>query len=120
MEKNAEEKNLISYEEKGIFSGIISFFKNLLFRKSNVVIATEIPSIHNDNHVENDFKCSIKVIDEELNKLKQDVENEKIAITDLTEEQIDKLQEVYNKQIENDKIRLSELQRQLKHLKAKS
>ena len=116
MRKNTDEKNLIVYDENSIFSGILRFFRKLLYGKNHEIITTETSTIQNTVNVKTDFLQSLKVIDEELEKLKQDIESRKIAITDLTEKQIDKLQKVYDKQIENDKIRLSDLQRKLKHL----
>ena len=116
MKKNTEEKSLIVYKENNIFNKIISFLKNLFSTKNDEHIIKNPSTINNTINTKNDFLEKLKVIDDELEKLKQDIKNKKISIIDLAEEQIDNLQKYYDKQIENDKIRLNELKRKLAYL----
>ena len=121
MKRNTEEKSLMIIEEKNIFSRIIHFLKNLFHHKNDDIISIENTSDENSKESKNEFLNTIKiVVDEELEKLKDKIEAGKIIIEDLTEEQIDRLQILYDKQIDNDKVRLDELKRKLAYLTSNS
>ena len=104
MEENTQEKNLIEKKEKvNVFSKIKNFFKNL-FSKKQVIIEEkdEIEEVTVDEPI-NDFRESIKMTEAEeaqLLDLQKRYRRGKIAINDLTDEQIDALCDLYDKQIE--------------------
>ena len=100
MGENTQEKNLIEKKEKiSIFGKIKNFFKNLFSKKQEEVVEEEIVS----QEVNNDFRESIKMTEDEETKL-LDLQNRyrrgEIGENDLTEEQIDALCDLYDKQIE--------------------
>jgi len=101
MEENTQEKNLIEKKEKiNFFQKIKNFFKNL-FGKKQVEVNEEIVAEQQESS--NEFKDSIKMTEEEENQLLE-LQNKyrrgEIAENDLTEEQIDALCDLYDKQIE--------------------
>jgi len=100
MEGNTQEKNLIEKKEKGLLNKIRNFFKNL-FGKKQVEVNEEIVAEQQESS--NEFKDSIKMTEEEENQLLE-LQNKyrrgEIAENDLTEEQIDALCDLYDKQIE--------------------
>ena len=100
MEENTQEKNLIEKKEKiSIFGKIKNFFKNLFSKKQEEVVEEEIVS----EEVNNDFRESIKMTEAEENQLldlQKRYRRGEIAENDLTEEQIDALCDLYDKQIE--------------------
>ena len=110
MGENTQEKNLIEKEEKSLFGKIKSFFKKL-FGKKQVEINDE-PVVEQEEAV-NDFKETIKMTEDEETKLlelQKRYRRGEIAENDLTEEQIDALCDLYDKQIEEIKesIRIKE------------
>ena len=100
MGENTQEKNLIEKKEKGLLNKIRNFFKNL-FGKKQVEVNEEIVAEQQESS--NEFKDSIKMTEEEENQLLE-LQNKyrrgEIAENDLTEEQIDALCDLYDKQIE--------------------
>lgn len=104
MEENTQEKKLIEKGEKiNLFGKIKNFFKNL-FSKKQVIIEEkdEIEEVTVDEPI-NDFRESIKMTEAEeaqLLDLQKRYRRGKIAINDLTDEQIDALCDLYDKQIE--------------------
>ena len=101
MEGNTQEKNLIEKKEKiNLFGKIKNFFKNL-FGKKQVEENEEI--VVEQQESSNEFKDSIKMTEEEENQLlelQKKYRRGEIAENDLTEEQIDALCDLYDKQIE--------------------
>lgn len=110
MEENTQEKNLIEKEERNLFGKIKNFFKKLFFK-----------NVETENYQEetieetkaNEFKESIKMsVDEEkeLLDLQARYRRGEIAENDLTEEQIDALCDLYDRQIDelNESIRIKE------------
>lgn len=101
MEENTQEKNLVEKNE-GLFSKIKNFFKNLFGKKSNVENAV-VENVSNKKEENNSFKESIKMTETEETKL-LDLQTRyrrgEIGESDLTEEQIDALCQLYDKQIE--------------------
>lgn len=102
MEENTQEKNLIEKNEKSIFGKIKNFFKKLFNKKENVVNETveESSASVKEN---NEFKEYIKMTEDEETKLLElqaRYRRGEIGQNDLTEDQIDALCDLYDKQIE--------------------
>lgn len=101
MEENTQEKNLIEKKESSFFGKIKSFFRNLFGKKNNennTVAETE----NNNVKVNNDFREHIKIIEDDdtkLLELQRKYRNGEIGEDDLTDEQIDDLCDLYDKQI---------------------
>ena len=100
MEENTQEKNLIEKKEKAsIFGKIKNFFKNI-FSKKQVEIVEEETIVKETN---SEFKESIKMTEDEETKLldlQRRYHRGEIAENDLTDEQIDAICDLYDKQIE--------------------
>ena len=110
MEENTQEKNLIEKEEKSLFGKIKNFFKKLFFKKAEKENCQE-EIVEETNS--NEFKESIKMSEDEekvLLDLQARYRRGEIAENDLTEEQIDALCDLYDRQIEklNESIRIKE------------
>jgi len=110
MEENTQEKNLIEKEERNFFGKIKNFFKKLFFKKAKKESCQ-------DETIEepkaNEFKESIKMSEDEekiLLDLQERYRRGEIAENDLTEEQIDALCDLYDRQIDelNESIRIKE------------
>lgn len=102
MEENTQEKNLIEKNEKSIFGRIKNFFRKLFNKKENVVNETveESSASVKEN---NEFKEYIKMTEDEETKLLElqaRYRRGEIGQNDLTEDQIDALCDLYDKQIE--------------------
>ena len=99
MEENTQEKSLI--KKDGFFGKVKNFFKNLFKKKDKNVVKNDNSKKENSN-----FKENIKVVELEdseeikLIELQKRYRRGEIAENDLTEEQIEALSELYNKQIE--------------------
>lgn len=110
MKENTQEKNLIEKKEKmNLFGKIKNFFKNL-FSKKQVEVVEEKNVIKETN---NEFKESIKMAEDEeikLLELQERYRRGEIAENDLTDEQIEALCDLYDKQIEElkESIRIKE------------
>ena len=110
MEENTQEKNLIEKEERNLFGKIKNFFKNLFLKKAKKESCQE-EVIEETNA--NEFKESIKMSEDEekeLLDLQARYRRGEIAENDLTEEQIDALCDLYDRQIDelNESIRIKE------------
>ena len=102
MEENTQEKSLIKKE--GFFGKVKNFFKNLFKRKDK---NNKNESVDNNSVNENNnFKANIKVAEAEdaeevkLIDLQKRYRRGEIAESDLTEEQVEALGELYDKQID--------------------
>lgn len=102
MGENTQEKNLIEKKEKiNVFRKIKNFFKNLFTKKQD---EEEVEIVEEST---NDFKETIKMTEDEETKLLELQERYRrgeLGENDLTEEQIDALCDLYDKQIEELKI----------------
>ena len=102
MGENTQEKNLIEKKEKSVFVKIKDFFKNLFKKKvknSNPVEDEQNVKVEENN---NEFKEAIKITEDEEAKLldlQKRYHRGEIAENDLTDEQIDSLCLLYDKQI---------------------
>lgn len=106
MEKNTQEKSLVQVNENSIFYKIKRFFKNL-FNK-NVDTTDNYGAIEENNNSvksenkKNSFMESIRNIEDEetkLLKLQKQYRSGEIKEEELTEEQINSLCNLYDKQI---------------------
>ena len=102
MGENTQEKKLIEKKES-FFSKVKNYFKSLFNKKANKNNDIEKNSV---NEKSNNFKKNIKIEEDEENEEMKILELQKryrrgeIAGNELTEEQVEALSELYNKQIE--------------------
>ena len=113
MEENTQEKNLIEKNEKSIFGRIKKFFKKLFNKKENAVENETVEENSASVKENNEFKEYIKMTEDEETKLldlQARYRRGEIGQNDLTEEQIDALCDLYDKQIEelNKSIKIKE------------
>ena len=107
MKENTQEKSLVQVNENGIFYKIKSFFKNLFNRNNNTTnyaIVKEDKSIVESENTKNTFMESIKNIENEetkLLKLQKQYRSGEIKEEELSEEQINSLCKLYDRQIAN-------------------
>lgn len=108
MEKNTQEKSLVQVNENSIFYKIKRFFKNL-FNKNVDTTDNYVAIEYNNNSVESEnkkisFMESIRNIEDEetkLLKLQRQYRSGEIKEEELTEEQVNSLCTLYDKQIAN-------------------
>ena len=108
MKENTQEKSLVQVNENGIFYKIKSFFKNLFNRNNNTTnnyaIVKETESLVANENKKNSFMESIKNIEDEetkLLKLQKQYRSGEIKEEELSEEQINSLCKLYDRQIAN-------------------
>lgn len=108
MKENTQEKSLVQVYENGIFYKIKKFFKNLFNRNNNTAnnyaIVKEDKSILESKNTKNYFMESIKNIEDEetkLLKLQKQYRSGEIKEEELSEEQVNSLCKLYDKQIAN-------------------
>lgn len=107
MKENTQDKSLVQVNEKSIFYKIKKFLRSL-FHKTNsnveTINITETTAINNQNSNKNSFMESIRNIEDEetkLLKLQKQYRSGKIKEEELTEEQVNSLCALYDKQISN-------------------
>ncbi len=106
MKKITQEKSLVQVNENSIFYKIKRFFKNL-FNKNAETTANYVDIEDNNNSIENEnrknsFVESIRNIEDEetkLLKLQKQYRSGKIKEEELTEEQVNSLCILYDRQI---------------------
>lgn len=108
MKENAQEKSLVQFNENGVFYKIKKFFKNLFNRNANTTnnfgIVKETESLVASENKNNSFMESIKNIEDEetkLLKLQKQYRSGEIKEEELSEEQVNSLCKLYDKQIAN-------------------
>lgn len=108
MKENTQEKSLVQVHENGIFYKIKKFFKNLFNRNANTTnnyaIVKENESLVASENKKNSFMESIKNIEDEetkLLKLQKQYRSGEIKEEELSEEQVNSLCKLYDKQIAN-------------------
>lgn len=100
MGGNTQEKNLVAKKE-GFFQKVKNFFKGLFKKKEHKSINDEKNTVKEDNR----FKENIKIAEDEMLEKNKIFELQKryrrgeIAESDLSEEQIEALGNLYDKQI---------------------
>ena len=93
---------------KKVINKIKTFFK---FESENVIDLKDDEEISEKN-TKNNFSESLKVeVDTQIYALKVKLENGEIKAIDLTDEQIDRLQEIYDKEIKEKKLKLEKLKK---------
>lgn len=120
MKENTQEKNLIEKNEKSLFRKIKNFFRNLFNKKNNneEVVCEETNTEKQNNN--NEFKEYIKMTEDEVTKLlelQEKYHNREIDEKDLTEEQIDALCQLYDKQIAEIRNRIAIKEQKLNEYK---
>ena len=103
MKENTQEKNLVEKSESNIFGKIKSFFKKLFNKKEKKIDVETIQEETVEEKENIEFKESLKIVgieEEELLELQRKFHEGEIVEGDLTDEQIDALCELYDKQIE--------------------
>lgn len=108
MRDNTEEKSLIVANENGILYKIKNFFRNLFYKnkaiENHTIIEHNIKESSEKENNKNSFMESVKDIENEetrLLKLQKQYRNGEIKEEELTEEQINSLSVLYDKQIAN-------------------
>lgn len=102
---NTDEKSLVEVKEKSIFHRIKSFIKKLFTRNKMIENVQEVNYIDNvEENKKQDFMNYIKNIENDetrLNELQRQYMEGKIKEEDLSEEQVNELCELYDRQINN-------------------
>ena len=107
MKENTQEKSLVQVNKNSIFYKIKKFFRSLFSRtNSNVesINVTETTIIKNQESNKSSFMEEIRNIENEetkLLKLQKQYRSGEIKEEELTEEQVNSLCTLYDKQIEN-------------------
>lgn len=107
MKENTDEKSLLKINENSIFYIIKQFFKRLFHKNDivdNAVTANVSSNITADEDKRNSFMEEIKKIENEetiLLKLQEKYRSGEIKEEDLTDEQVNSLCKLYDKQIAN-------------------
>lgn len=108
MKENTQEKSLVQVNENSIFYKIKKFFRNLFHKdteiESNVVVEENISSNVENENKKSAFMESIKNIEDEetkLLKLQKQYRSGEIKEEELTQEQVNSLCNLYDKQIAN-------------------
>lgn len=116
MKENTQEKSLVQVNKNGILYKIKKFFKNLFNKNTtnNYNIIEETESLVASENKKNSFMESIKNIEDEetkLLKLQKKYRSGEIKEEELTEEQVNSLCALYDKQIANLR-KLNEIRKQ--------
>jgi len=108
MKENTQEKSLVQVNENSIFYKIKSFFRNLFHRKQVVnevnIIENNIEEPTEKENTKNSFMEDIKNIEDDetkLLKLQKQYRSGEIKEEELTEEQVNSLCSLYDRQIAN-------------------
>ena len=120
MKENTQEKNLIEKEEKSLFGKIKNFFAKLFGRKKEIEEEFVVEIEENNS----EFKESLKVEEVEVEEaklldLQRRYRRGEIADNDLTDEQIEALSNLYDKQIEALKKAIAEKEQKIAEYKNK-
>lgn len=108
MKENTQEKLLVQVNENSIFYKIKSFFRNLFHRKQAVnevnIIENNIEEPTEKENTKNSFMEAIRNIEDDetkLLKLQKQYRSGEIKEEELTEEQVNSLCSLYDRQIAN-------------------
>ena len=116
MKENTQEKNLIEKSENSILGKIKKFFRNIFNKKESRIKDAPIRDEKDSTKQGNEFKENIKIVEDEETKildLQKRYRRGEIGANDLTEEQIEALSELYDKQIEVLKEAIAEKEKQI-------
>ena len=119
MENNTQEKDLIERNESTILGKIKNFFRNL-FKKKEINESSEEKEVDVQEEKKQEFKEYVKKTEDEntqLLDLKRRYRKGEIGDNDLTEEQIDALCDLYDRQIISLKKSIEAKQQQITEYK---
>ena len=122
MKDNTQEKNLIEKNEDNIFGKIKSFFINLFGKKNVEVNNTVNEEIEMEMEKSEVFRSNIRNIEIDENnifELQRRYRKGEIADSELTQEQINALCQLYDSQIADLKRNISAKEQQLAKYKKK-
>ena len=122
MKDNTQEKNLIERNEESIFVKIKNFFKGLFGKKAEEVNNTVSEDIEMEMEKSEVFRSNIRNIEIDENnifELQRRYRKGEIADSDLTQEQINALCQLYDSQIADLKRNISAKEQQLAKYKKK-
>lgn len=107
MNNNEENKSLMAVKEQSIFQKIKNFFKRIFWKEDISINTTPVQNIE-ENRVPTNSRISfpetIKIIEDEdtkLLKLQKQYRSGQIKESDMSQEQIDSLCNLYDRQIAN-------------------
>lgn len=114
MGENTQEKNLVEKKE-GFFQKVKNFLKGLFKKKEENVINIENNSVHDDNNFKENIKIAEEQESEEIKilELQKRYRRGEIAQSDLSEEQIEAIGNLYDKQIAALKKIIEEKEKQI-------
>ena len=119
MENNTQEKDLIERNESTIFGKIKNFFRNL-FKKKEISKISEEKEVDINEEKKQEFKEYVKKTEDEdtqLLDLQRRYRKGEIGDNDLTEEQIEALCDLYDRQIISLKKSIEAKQQQITEYK---
>lgn len=122
MKDNTQEKNLIERNEENIFIKIKNFFKGLFGKKCEEVNNTVNEEIEMEMEKSEVFRSNIRNIEIDENnifELQRRYRKGEIADSELTQEQINALCQLYDSQIADLKRNISAKEQQLAKYKKK-
>ena len=122
MKDNTQEKNLIERNEENIFIKIKNFFKGLFGKKGEEVNNTVNEDIEMEIEKSEVFRSNIRNIEIDENnifELQRRYRKGEIADSELTQEQINALCQLYDSQIADLKRNISAKEQQLAKYKKK-
>lgn len=97
-------------KKENIFQKIINKIKNRLYKNKEKINKEQIIIPKSIEELKKEFINNIKVtIDTKINTLKIKLDNGEIKAIDLTDEQIEKLQRIYDEEIEDKKNKLQKM-----------
>lgn len=120
MKDNTQEKNLIEKNENNIFGKIKNFFRKIFGKKEDALKNETEEIINNEPEKNEGFKEYIKRTEDEETKvleLQMRYRRGEIADNDLTQEQINSLCMLYDRQIEDLKRTIEAREQQLSKYK---
>lgn len=120
MKDNTQEKNLIEKNENNIFGKIKNFFRKIFGKKEDALKSETEEIINNEPEKNEEFKEYIKRTEDEETKvleLQMRYRRGEIADSDLTQEQINSLCMLYDRQIEDLKRTIEAKEQQLSKYK---
>ena len=107
MINDEESKSLMAVKEQSIFQKIKNFFKRLFGKEENSFNIAPVQNIEEDTVTTNSrtsFSETIRIVEDEetkLLKLQKQYRSGQIKESDMSQEQIDSLCNLYDRQIEN-------------------
>ena len=120
MKDNTQEKNLIEKNENNIFGKIKNFFRKIFGKKEDTLKSDKEEIVNNKPEKNEEFKEYIKRTEDEETKvleLQMRYRRGEIADSDLTQEQINSLCMLYDRQIEDLKRTIEAKEQQLSKYK---